>query len=196
MGTRSITIVRKRRPKETPSVATSVLGGPTESQYIYEYYVCIYQHWDGYVEGGVGERLAEFLCKYIHDSSSKPIDTGLLAAKLVEEIVGKNTHIFNFKLMPLAPLEDMFRCYDYAFAYIITVDLNYHNSIMLSVIDNDILTARPNKFMRKFQHYSEQMEVLGKSFEKVDYGDDEVEEEGYLSEDKLLFKFWRNLFFH
>jgi hypothetical protein len=71
---------------------------------------------------------------------------------------------------------------DYALAYIITVDLNYHNSIMLSVIDEMILTARPNKFMRKFRHYSEQMEKLRKSFEEVDYGDDEVEEEGYLAD--------------
>src|SRR6266487_1787023 len=106
MGTRSITLVRTRKLKETPSTTTSILGGPSESKYIYEYFVCVWQHWDGYVDGGVGQRLAEFLCNFIHDSKSKFIDTGYLASKLVKAIVEKSKDIF---LVYLDSLEDIFR---------------------------------------------------------------------------------------
>src|SRR6266487_5962829 len=121
MGTRSITLVRTRKLKETPSTATSILGGPSESKYIYEYFVCVWQHWDGYVEGGVGQRLAEFLCKFIHDSKSKFIDTSYLASKLVKAIVERSEDIC---LITLESLKDIFRTADYELAYIITVDLN------------------------------------------------------------------------
>ena len=53
MGTHSIILFRDRSAKESSSSTTSILGGPSGSQYFYEYYVYIHQHFDGYVEGGV-----------------------------------------------------------------------------------------------------------------------------------------------
>ena len=67
--------------------------------------------------------------------------------------------------------------------------------LMLTVIDENILailTARPKK---NIYYCYEQMEEMKRSFAEINYGDDEVEEEGYLAEDKLLFEFWEKAFY-
>jgi hypothetical protein len=175
MGTHSITLIRERKPKKKEM---SVLGGPAESQYFYEYYVCIYQHFDGYIEGGVGEWLAEFLYKFKQNLStlSNFVDAGLLGAKLIKAFYSSE-----FKNPRLIPITNIFQS-DYEYAYIITVSCDSNlglndNSIMLSAYryEDHILTARPEKFL--------------KSFAENNYGDDEVEKNGYLLEDQLLIKF-------
>jgi hypothetical protein len=195
MGTRSITFIRKRIPKEVSS-AKSSLGGP-DGQYIYEYFVCMYQQCDGYVRGGVGEWLAEFLCKFLHDYSSKYMDTGFLAAKFVKAYMEKDTYTQSKRLFPITSLEKMFR-YDHQKAYIITTDSTRkffdNKSIMLTSIGNCIITARPEKFMMKYLQCVERMEESRIPNEVIDYGDDEIEKEGYLAEDQLLSKFLTNLY--
>ncbi|RIA84190.1 hypothetical protein C1645_428732 [Glomus cerebriforme] len=190
MGTRSITFIRKRIPKRECSVTKRSLGGPDESQYIYEYFVCVYQQCDGYVEGGVGEWLAEFLSKFIRDFSSVHLDTGFFAAKFVKDFMEKDDQ--HKLLCPIAPLQEMFR-HDHQLAYIITVDSTRKffddKSIMLSMYSNCILTARPEKFMKKYKQCENQIEESEIQYEVIDYGDEEVEKEGYLSEDQLLGKF-------
>jgi hypothetical protein len=190
MGTRSITFIRKRIPKEISSATKSSLGGPDESQYIYEYFVCMYHHWDGYVRGGVGEWLTEFLCKFLHEYSSKYMDTGFLAAKFVKAFMEKEAQYK--RLLPLTSLEEMFRTYDYHLAYIITTDSTRkyfdNKSIMLTAYQGgNIITTRPEKFMTKYLQYEIQME--GGLVKVIDYGDDEIEKEGYLAEDRLFLKF-------
>src|SRR3954447_4973005 len=83
MGTRSITLVRSRKPKEAGSAKKSALGGPAESQYIYEYFVCTYYQFDGNVEYGMGEWLVNFLCEFINNFSSRRVDVGFFAVKFV-----------------------------------------------------------------------------------------------------------------
>src|SRR3954454_4069755 len=83
MGTNSAIIVRQRKAKRN---RLSKLGGPTESQYYYQYFVCIWRRYDGYVMGGVGEWLTNFLCKIIRDyslDSSKFLNASTLASELV-----------------------------------------------------------------------------------------------------------------
>lgn len=200
MGTHSIVLIRERKPKGRE---ISVLGGPARSQYFYEYYVCIYLHFDGYVESGVGEWLANFLHKFGKDFSSQKqsdsiistyADTGLLGAKLINGFYSSSKLIMNPRLIPIESLENIFQN-DFEYAYIITTsyDENYginDKSIMLSVCDHKdfILTARPEKFVEKYTYYMEQMEKHKKSFAEINY-DDEVEKEGYLSEDQLLIEF-------
>ncbi|RIA97388.1 hypothetical protein C1645_854132 [Glomus cerebriforme] len=190
MGTRSITFIRKRIPKRACSATKRSLGGPDESQYIYEYFVCVYQHFDGYVEGGLGEWLAEFLSKFISDFSSVNLDAGFFAAKFVKDFMEKDDQ--HKTLYPIQPLQEMFRC-DHQYAYIITVDSTRKffddKSIMLSMYSNCILTARPEKFMEKYKQVKNQIEESEIEYEVIDYGDEEVEKEGYLSEDRLLAKF-------
>ncbi|RIA97385.1 hypothetical protein C1645_814084 [Glomus cerebriforme] len=193
MGTRSITLIRKRIPRDACSATKSLLGGPDESQYIYEYYVCMYQQLDGYVEGGVGEWLAKFLCEFIREYSSMHMDAGFFTAKFVKDFMEKDKqHKF---LCPLAPLEEMFQ-YGHQVAYIITIDATRQffddKSFMLSVYENCILTARPENFMEKYKQCENQIKESEISCEVVDYGDDEVEKEGYLSEDRLLAKFLKS----
>src|SRR5437868_14569762 len=67
MGTNSITLIRERKSRTNGLEGISEVGGPTESQYHYAYLAFIYQHYDGYVEGGVGEWLANFICEFIHE---------------------------------------------------------------------------------------------------------------------------------
>uniref|UniRef100_U9V537 Uncharacterized protein n=1 Tax=Rhizophagus irregularis (strain DAOM 181602 / DAOM 197198 / MUCL 43194) TaxID=747089 RepID=U9V537_RHIID len=119
MGTRGVILIRTRKPKRKEM---SVMGEPAGSQYFYEYYVCIYQHFDGYVKGGLGEWLANFLYEFTHNLSTYP-DTGLLATRLIEGLYSKNN----------------------------------------------------------------------KSFAEISYDDDEVEKNGYLSEDQLLIKFLKEI---
>ncbi|RIA92877.1 hypothetical protein C1645_763800 [Glomus cerebriforme] len=199
MGTHSITIIRERSPKREKQ---SILGGPAESQYFYKYYACIYQHYDGYVEGGVGEWLANFLCDLIRNfvaTSPNNLcpETGILGAKLIHAF--STSDFTNPHLIPIASLEELFQS-NYEYAYIITVDVNYsgflvnNQSITLSVYDGDfILTARPEKFLAKYKYYKTQMEEMKNSFTEINYGDDEVEKEGYLSEDQLLIEFLRKI---
>ncbi|CAB4442784.1 unnamed protein product [Rhizophagus irregularis] len=198
MGTHSIVLIRERKPKRRE---TSLLGGPAGSKYFYEYYVCVYLHFDGYVEGGVGEWLANFLRKFGQDCSTQNdsmiqtyADTGLLGAKLINAFYSSSKLIMNPRLVPIESLENMFQV-DHEYAYIITTSYDENvgindKSIMLSVCDNKdfILTARPEKFVEKYSYYMEQMEKNKKSFAEINY-DDEVEKDGYLSEDQLLIEF-------
>ena len=198
MGTHSIILVRERQPKGRE---ISVLGGPSESQYFYEYYVCIYQHFDGYVEGGVGEWLAKFLREFTRNlESSTYADTGLLGAKLIKGFYA--SEFKNPRLIPIMALKDMFQN-DFEYAYIITTSYDSNHgindkSIMLSVCDHNdfILTARPEKFLEKYTYYKSQMEEMKKSFAEISYGDDEVEKDGYLSEDQLLIEFLKKFVSH
>ncbi|RIA96650.1 hypothetical protein C1645_871897 [Glomus cerebriforme] len=204
MGTHSITVIRERSAKRKEQ---SILGGPAGSQYFYEYYACIYQHFDGYVEGGVGEWLANFLCNFTSNLAEKDfhIDTGLLGTRLIHAFSMSNFK--NPRFIPIASLEELFKTSDYTYAYLITVDSESlgNQSVMLSVyVDDFILTARPEKFLAKYKYYSEQMEKTKKSFAEINYGDDEVKKEGYFSEDLLLLGFltkirylaYQNLFCH
>src|SRR6266496_5524543 len=193
MGTHSVTLVRERRAKKNRLEQTSALGGPTDSKYFYKYYVCIYQHYDGYVRNGVGEFLANFLCELIRDfkNTSSYIDVGLIAAKVTNATFSMSERP---RLIPIGPLRGLLE--DYEYAYIITINSEHQfndNSIMLSVIYNEfILTARPEKFLEKYEYYETKMEETDKSFEeinaKIDYGDNEVDKEGYFSEEQLLIK--------
>jgi hypothetical protein len=195
MGTHSIILIRERQDKKNK---VSVLGGPDESRYFYEYYACIYQHYDGYVEGGVGEWLANFLSKFIRNLSTLNtyVDTGLFGAKLIEGFYSSPFN--NPRLIPVGPLKKIFQS-DYQYAYIITVSYSsYHGlndkSLMLSVCHykDFILTARPEKFLEKYKYYITQMEENKKSFAEISYDDEEVEKDGYLSEDQLLIKFLKD----
>ncbi|GBC05740.1 hypothetical protein RclHR1_00640028 [Rhizophagus clarus] len=192
MGTHSIILLRERSTKRKE---TSFLGGPDESKYSYEYYVCIYQQYDGYVEGGVGEWLADFLQKFTQDLSTLTTfaDAGLLGAKLIKAFY--SSPFSNPRLEPIAPLEDIFQI-DYDYVYIITVTYSSRHgmddkSIMLSVCHykDFILTARPEKLLEKYKYYVTQMEENKKSFAEISYDDEEVEKNGYLSEDQLLLEF-------
>jgi hypothetical protein len=80
--------------------------------------------------------------------------------------------------------------------YIITISCDSNlglndKSIMLSVCyyREFILTARPEKFLEKYKYYTTQIEENKKSFAEISYDDDEVEKNGYLSEDQLLIEF-------
>ncbi|RIA92188.1 hypothetical protein C1645_80625 [Glomus cerebriforme] len=189
MGTHSITLIRERSAKRKEQ---SILGGPAGSQYFYEYYACIYQHFDGYVEGGVGEWLASFLCNFLAEKIIY-VDAGLLGIRLIHAF--SMSDFKNPRIIPITSLEELFKTSVYEYVYFITVDSESSKSqynIMLSVCDGDfILTARPEKFLAKYKYYSTQMEEMKKSFAEINYGDDEVEKEGYLSEDLLLLEFLR-----
>ena len=197
MGTHSITLIRERYAKKNCLDKTSTLGGPTESKYNYEYFVCIYHHYDGYVEGGVGEWLAKFICKFISDykTSKDSVSSGAFGAKLIKAFFSMSEFQAP-RLMPIAPLKEIFQS-DYAYAYIITLDRSNdwtgicNDSVMLSVYEPSdyILTARPEKFLEKYRYYKSQMEEMRKPFAEIDYGDNEVEKEGYLSEDQILLEF-------
>ncbi|CAG8700743.1 uncharacterized protein OCT59_020010 [Rhizophagus irregularis] len=194
MGTRGVILIRTRKPKRKEM---SVMGEPAGSQYFYEYYVCIYQHFDGYVKGGLGEWLANFLYEFTHNLSTYP-DTGLLATRLIEGLYSSNFFV-NPRLVPIAPLEEMFHS-DYDYVYIITVSCDSNlglndKSIMLSVCyyREFILTARPEKFLEKYKYYITQIKENNKSFAEISYDDDEVEKNGYLSEDQLLIKFLKEI---
>ncbi|GBC09841.1 hypothetical protein RclHR1_09150012 [Rhizophagus clarus] len=195
MGTRCIIFIRKRIYKEAGSVKKSFLGDPDESQYIYEYFVCMYQQCDGYVRGGVGEWLAKFLCDFLHDYSSRYMDTGFLAAKCVKEFMEKDA-VFK-RLLPLASLKDMYR-YDHQKAYIITTDSTRkffdNKSIMLTSRGSCIITARPEKFMTIYYQNAKRIEESTTYDEVIDYGDEELEKDGYLAEDRLLGKFLNEIF--
>src|SRR3954466_8167182 len=108
MGTNSIILIRERNVKENNST-TSVIGGPIESKYSYEYYVCIYQHFDGYVEDGVGEWMANFISEVTRDLGKQiihvNIDAGLLGAKLIQGCFFMNGYQ-RPRLIPIAPLEE------------------------------------------------------------------------------------------
>ncbi|GBC04572.1 hypothetical protein RclHR1_05750004 [Rhizophagus clarus] len=191
MGTRAITLIRRRSAKRKEKC---LLGGSVKSQYFYEYYVCIYHHFDGYVVNGLGEWLADFLQKFTKNLSTY-VDTGILGAKLIEGLYSSS--FSNIRLMCIDPLEEIFRA-DYSYAYIITVSYNSNhcfdnNSIMLSVfMNNNFLTARPEKFLEKYIYYETQMEENGKSFAEISYDDVEVEKDGFLSEDQLLVEFLKD----
>lgn len=196
MGTRSIILIRERKPGRKEM---SVLGGPAGSKYFYEYYACIYQHYDGYVEGGIGEWLADFLCEFIRNlpALATYANAGLLGSKLVEGFyLSEFEHL---RLIPAKPLKEIFK-HAYEYAYIITVSSDSDRtlyglddkSIMLSVYQykDFILTARPEKFLDKYKYYMTQMEENKKSFGEISYDDDdEVDNDGYLSEDQLLIEF-------
>lgn len=150
----------------------------------------LYQQYDGYVRSGVGEWLANFFCEFLHDYSSRYMDTGFLAAKFVKDFMEKDT---NFKrLMPLASLKKMYR-YDHQMAYIITTDSTRkffdNKSIMLTSRGNCIITAWPEKFMTIYCQNANRIEKSIIPDEVIDYGDEELEKEGYLAEDQLLSKF-------
>ncbi|PKY16593.1 hypothetical protein RhiirB3_482785 [Rhizophagus irregularis] len=170
MGTRGVILIRTRKPKRKEM---SVMGGPAGSQYFYEYYVCIYQHFDGYVKGGLGEWLANFLYEFTHNLSTYA-DTGLLATRLIEGLYSSNFFV-NPRLVPIAPLEEMFHS-DYDYVYIITVSCDSNlglndKSIMLSVCyyREFILTARPEKFLENdiFNKSEQIVNGLAKSFKKL-----------------------------
>src|SRR5581483_9660069 len=178
----------------------SKLGGPTESQYYYQYFVCIWRRHDGYVIGGIGEWLANFICKIIRDhslDSSNYVCASTIAADLVAATCLLSKFSFEFDrsfIIPIDSLKNIFKV-DYEYVYIVTFEefgKFCDKSIMLSVYEHVvyqtgdyILTARPNKFLAKYKYYKTQMES-GKSFAEINYGDDEVEKEGYLLEDQLL----------
>ncbi|GBC07971.1 hypothetical protein RclHR1_07820006 [Rhizophagus clarus] len=195
MGTSGLTIVRKRKTKRNKEI--SVLGGPSESQYFYEYHVCIYQRYDGYVEGcGLGTSLVNFLCNFKDDLKNNPsayLDTGLLAAKLIKDFMISE---HDARIIPFMSLEKLFTIPP-DFTYIITTTPNseFDNSIMLSMLSGKetILTARPEKFLGKYEYYCKQMKENKKSFAEVDYGDDEVVNEGYFLEDQLFTKFVKEI---
>jgi hypothetical protein len=157
----------------------------------------IYQHYDGYVEGGVGEWLANFICEFIHEftNSTRWVNSGLLGAKLIKDF--SSTDQFQApRLIPIKPLKEIFQN-NYDYVYIVTYNMDESadkindKSIMLGVYEHGdyILTARPRKFLEKYQYYKTQMEEMGKSFVEIEYGDDEVKKEGYFSEDQLLVEF-------
>ncbi|CAB4440789.1 unnamed protein product [Rhizophagus irregularis] len=196
MGTHNVILIRTRKPKRKEM--SVMMGGPAGSQYFYEYYVCIYQRFDGYVKGGLGEWLANFLYKFTHNLSTYA-DTGLLATRLIEGLYSSNFFVTVPRLAPIAPLEEMFHS-DYDYVYIITVSCDSNlglndKSIMLSVCyyREFILTARPEKFLEKYKYYITQIKKNNKSFAEISYDDDEVEKNGYLSEDQLLIKFLKEI---
>src|SRR4051794_20095637 len=194
MGTSSITLVRARRAKEKDLTEISEVGGPTEGQYNYDYLAFIYHHYDGYVESGVGEWLANFICEFIHESTNSTIrwlHGGLFGAKLIKAF--SSTNQFQApRLISIKSLKKIFQD-NYDYVYIITYDNDESvsnisdKSIMLGVYEHGdyILTARPGKFLEKYQYYKTQMEETRKSFVEIEYGDEEVKKEGYLSEDQL-----------
>src|SRR2546430_668919 len=121
MGTNSVIMVRQRKAKKNH---LSKLGGPTESQYYYQYFVCIWRRFDGYVIGGVGKWLTNFLCKIICDcslNSSKYVDASILAAELVRDSFSLSEHQPYVYIMPIDSLKQMFKV-DYEYVYIITYE--------------------------------------------------------------------------
>ncbi|CAB4395794.1 unnamed protein product [Rhizophagus irregularis] len=195
MGTSGLTIVRERKAKRGNK--TSALGGPSESQYFYEYYVCIYQWYDGYVEKfGLGTWLVDFLCKFKDNLKNNPasyLNTGSLGAKLIKEFM---TSIPIERIIPIVSLKELFTMApNYTYIITTTLDSKFDNSIMLSVLyyDKIILTAKPEKFLGKYEYYYRQIDNLDKkSLTEIDYGD-EVVNEGYFSEDQLFNKFLNDI---
>jgi hypothetical protein len=194
MVTKGLTLVRERKAKRKKEA--SALGGPSESHYFYEYYVSFYQWNDAYVEGcGLGTWLVNFLCKFTSNLKKNPSvynDTGILGAELIKDYM---TSEYKANINSFEPLEKLFLSgFDYIYIITTTFDSKCRpndNSIMLTVIFDEgfILTARPEKFLGKYEYYKTQMEENKKSFAEIDYGDDEVLKEGYFSEDQLLIKF-------
>jgi hypothetical protein len=152
----------------------------------------------------MGEWLADFLYKFTHKDNLSNykntfVDPGHVGAKLIE---GFYSSPFNNPLLiPICPLEEIFQS-NYEYVYIITVSFDYNSlpglddkSIMLSVCQyNDfILTALPVKFLEKYKYYITLMEENKKSFAEISYDDDEVEKDGYLSEDQLLIEFLKKI---
>ncbi|GBC09835.1 hypothetical protein RclHR1_09150006 [Rhizophagus clarus] len=192
MGTRSIILIRKRYPKEISSATKSFLKGPDESQYIYEYFVYMYQETDN---DDMGEWIAEFLCNFLRDYSSKYMDAGFLAAKFVEAFMDRDTSCKC--LLPLAPLDELYH-YEHHEIYFITTDSARKffddKSIVLTLHRNCIISAWPEKFMTKYLQNAERMKESRIQNEVIDYGDKELEKEGYLAEDRLLTKFLNKKF--
>ncbi|EXX63901.1 uncharacterized protein OCT59_016094 [Rhizophagus irregularis] len=195
MGTSGLTIVRERKAKRGNK--TSALGGPSESQYFYKYYVCIYQRYDGYVEGcGLGTWLVNFLCKFKDNLKNDPssyLNTGSLGAKLINEFM---TSEYDAHIIPIMSLKNLFAIPpDHTYIITTTLDSEFDNSIMLSALHGDeiILTARPENFLGKYEYYDTlQKDKDKKSFTEIDYGD-EVVNEGYFSEDQLFNKFLKDI---
>jgi hypothetical protein len=104
--------------------------------------------------GGVGEELAKFLCGFLREFSSK-MDTGFLTAKIVAFFMKKKKNPYDKLLQHLTTLDKMFK-YDHQIAYIVTTRQFFdYKSIMLSFYGGNILTARPEKFLKTFQEFSE-----------------------------------------
>ncbi|RGB31512.1 hypothetical protein C1646_763990 [Rhizophagus diaphanus] len=190
MGTTGLTIVRERKAKKGNK--TSVLGGPSESQYFYEYYVCIYQLHDGYVEYcGLGTWLVNFLCKFKENLKNDLLNTGSLGAKLIKEFM--TSEYVDAHIIPIMSLKKLFSIPpNHTYIITTTLDSEFDNSIMLSALHGDkiILTARPENFLGKYEYYGTLQKDKGdkQSFTEIDYGD-EVVNEGYFSEDQLFNKF-------
>ncbi|GBC07970.1 hypothetical protein RclHR1_07820005 [Rhizophagus clarus] len=188
MGTSGLTIVRERKAKQKNG-ETSVLGGPSESQYFYEYYIAV-QQWH------YGTWLVNFLCKFkdnLRNNSPAYLDTGLLAAKLIKDFMMSE---YDARVIPFMSLEKLFTDPpDFTYIIITTSQSEFDNSIMLSMLNfkEIILTARPEKFLGKYEYYCKQMKENKKSFVEIDYGDDEVINEGYFSEDQLFIKFVKDI---
>ena len=186
MGTRSITIVRSRRlvkPGRRENVETN---RPAENKYIYEYYACVYKHFDGYVEDGVGEWLTKILVEILQtlNSNMSGMSAGVLGARLIHAFMEEGGDMIN--LLPVVSLKVMLKYYDYACAYFVTVDESSHDTVcMLSVYEHDdwILTARPEKFLKKYV-----MNEEGRKFTDINYDDDDEVEKGFIAEDQLFMK--------
>src|SRR5207249_2892314 len=147
---------------------------------------CIYHNHDGYVEGGIGEWLAKFICEFISEFKDALdwINCGFFGAKLIKAFFSMNESQAP-RIMPIRSLKEIFQS-NYEYVYIITFNSDeiihgkiINKSVVLSVYEHKdyILTARPEKFLKKYQHYKTQMEEMRKSFAEIDYGDDEVEKE-------------------
>ncbi|GBB99243.1 hypothetical protein RclHR1_03460012 [Rhizophagus clarus] len=106
-------------------------------------------------------------------------------------------------IVPIKPLKNLFTILSH-YTYIITTTFNSEchsddNSIMLSMYTllsgkKSIITARSEKFLKKYDYYHEQLK--NKSLEEIDYGDDEVAKGGYFSEDQLFIDFLKDIPFN
>ncbi|CAB4489877.1 unnamed protein product [Rhizophagus irregularis] len=169
MGTSGLTIVRERKAKRGNK--TSALGGPSESQYFYEYY----------------------FKDNLKNNPASYLNTGSLGAKLIKEFMAS---IPIARIIPIVSLKELFTMApNYTNIITTTLDSKFDNSIMLSVLyyDKIILTAKPEKFLGKYEYYYRQIDNLDKkSLTEIDYGD-EVVNEGYFSEDQLFNKFLNDI---
>ncbi|GBB94785.1 hypothetical protein RclHR1_24100002 [Rhizophagus clarus] len=122
----------------------------------------------------------------LRNNSPAYLDTGIFAAKLIKDFMMSE---YDACIISFMFLEKLFTDPP-DFTYIITTTLQseFDNSNMLSMLNfkEIILTVRPEKFLGKYEYYCKQMKENKKSFVKINYGDDEVINKGYFSEDQLL----------